>query len=245
MADFDDLELPSGALSGAAAPSGPVDHGPMDSAARNLVLASMLMITVAVAGVGLYSYERFDVGRRMNAYGDRLKQEQEATKQLTNAEITKLKSGTVAYGSLLQRLKTNLPDTNEVPRLLDSLQRIAVSHNIGVVKISPKPKQLDSLFTTHPVQVVLSGRFLDVAEAVSELRSMPRLFIPVRMTVEPKTKGLGGQKTAKDVAVNGIVDADIVFNTYTIPTRAEKAMLSAAEGKTGKGARKRGKDSDS
>jgi Tfp pilus assembly protein PilO len=242
MATFDDLELPNDLDPQAGTSKGPPDPGPMDQAARNLVLASILMITVAVAGVGMYRYERFDVAQRMNAYGARLQAEQNATKALTNAEITSLKRGTAAYGDLLKRLKTNLPDTNEVPSLIDSLQRIARAHQVSVMKIRPQGKQLDSLFTTHPVQVVLSGRFLDVTEAVSELSRMPRLFIPIRMTVEPKTKGLTGGKTAKDVAVNGLVDADIMFNTYTIPTAAEKATLAATTGAAAKGTRKRGKE---
>ena len=244
MANFDDLELPPGRADGLARPQGPVDPGPMDRQARSLVMASLLMITVAVAGVGLYSYDRIEVAMRMNAYGKKLQEEQAATRQMTETEINGLKKMTAAFTARLTDLKTALPDTNEVPSMLDSLQRLAATHQVNVVKISPKPKQLDSLFTTHPVQVVLSGRFLDVTATINDLRSMPRLFIPVRMTVEPKTKGVGTTQTAKDIAANGIVDADIMFNTYTIPTANEKALLGAAD-KAGKGTRRRGKESTS
>lgn len=233
MSELAELDLPPG-FGGPAAPV-VAEVSPMDQKARNLVMASIMMISVAVVGVGAYSYDRYDTGMRIMAYAKRLQSEQEATKMMTDKEISSLKSGTAAYAALLKRLKTNLPDTNEVPSLLDSLQRIASGHNVAVVQITPQPKMVDSLFTAHPVTVVLSGKFLDVTETISELSRMPRLMIPVRVNVRQVKSGT--PRVGKFDMLKGIVDADMVFHTYTLPTGSEKAEFNAKLQKT-KGGKK-------
>jgi Tfp pilus assembly protein PilO len=107
---------------------------------------------------------------------------------------------------LWQIFKTKLPDSKQIPILLNALAEVANKADINYVSISTKPmeagEQQGSLaYKRLPIEITLRCRYRNLGEYLANLRDMPRLV---------KVESLKIFRN-KDILPN----VDVTINVYT------------------------------
>ncbi len=81
---------------------------------------------------------------------------------------------------LWQIFKTKLPDSKQIPVLLNALAQVANKANINYVSINTKPleagdQQGNLMYNRLPIEITLRCRYRNLGEYLANLREMPRL----------------------------------------------------------------------
>jgi len=81
---------------------------------------------------------------------------------------------------LWQIFRTKLPDSKQIPVLLNALAQVANKANINYVSINTKPleagdQQGKLMYNRLPIEIKLRCRYRNLGEYLANLREMPRL----------------------------------------------------------------------
>lgn len=107
---------------------------------------------------------------------------------------------------LWQIFKAKLPDSKQIPSLLNALAQVANKANINYVSINTKPletgdQQGNLMYNRLPIVITLRCRYRNLGEYLANLREMPRLV---------KVESL---KISRDEDI--LPNVDITINVYT------------------------------
>lgn len=131
------------------------------------------------------------------------------------------------FESALKRL----PQSREIPNLLESVSTLAKDSGLDVRRFAPKPDVLKEYYAEVPVDVEMRGTFHKVATFFDEISKLSRI-VNVQDIKIGNARGYS-EEAGVEVDVKGVI------NTFRYLEPSERIQVAAdADGKTEKGKRK-------
>ncbi len=95
-------------------------------------------------------------------------------------DLNKIRQEADKMEELWKIFKTKLPDSKQIPLLLNALANVANKANINYVSINTKPVEIGDAqgglaYNRLPIEITLRCRYRNLGEYLANLRDMPRL----------------------------------------------------------------------
>ncbi|MDX1494379.1 MAG: type 4a pilus biogenesis protein PilO [Longimicrobiales bacterium] len=199
-------------------------YNPTDPTQRNWMLAGIGML-VLIVPFSMYYVTPTDEG--MQDVRDRLEsleiQNRQAAVILARGGQD-LEERMALYQRHVSRLEELIPAQEEVPVLLDDIQRRARLVGVEVQGLDPEPTEAAGPYNRTGYQMSVVGEYHDVARFLTEIASLSRIVTPVQVEVELFPNPL----TFPDM--ESPVLATFRIETYVLPDRSAMAPAELPEG---------------
>lgn len=199
-------------------------YNPTDPTQRNWMLAGIVMLVLIVPFSMYYVTPQQD---EMSVVRDRLEsleiQNRQAAVILARGGQD-LEERMALYQRHVSRLEELIPAQEEVPVLLDDIQRRARLVGVEVQGLDPEPTEAAGPYNRTGYQMSVVGEYHDVARFLTEIASLSRIVTPVQVEVEVFPNPL----TFPDM--ESPVLATFRIETYVLPDQAAVAPAELPEG---------------
>lgn len=128
------------------------------------------------------------------------------------------------YQRHVARLEELIPAQEEVPVLLDDIQRRARLAGVEMQGLDPEPTQAAGPYNQTGYQMSVVGEYHDVARFLTEIASLSRIVTPVQVEVELFPNAI----TFPDM--ESPVIANFRIETYVLPEQSSVAPAELPEG---------------
>jgi len=91
------------------------------------------------------------------------------------------------YERHMIQLEQLIPDSEEVPRLLDQIMGEARRHRVDLGSIRPEPEEVGMYYTKSSYEYQVNGEYHDVGRFLASIASLPRIITPVDLELGPFT----------------------------------------------------------
>ncbi len=183
---------------------------PDDPRQRNALLG----IIIALAAVYLFwDYWYNPQVEEIDALEARLEQVEEQNRQ---AQVIAARGGEeleerlAVYERHIERLEELIPESEEVPALLNSMALEARNAGVELGSMRPEPADEGEFYTMQSYEIGVIGDYHDVGRFLTAVASLPRIVTPVDVEITPYT---GPDVT--DAAFP--VQARFRIQTYVVP----------------------------
>jgi type IV pilus assembly protein PilO len=114
------------------------------------------------------------------------------------------------YEQHMKRLEELIPQTEEVPQLLNSMSERAQDAQVDLALMRPEPEVPGNFYTEQSYQIAVIGGYHEIGRYLGMIASLSRIITPVELKVEPR---------AGDTLRDGTprLTADFRIITYVIP----------------------------
>lgn len=164
--------------------------GKLPSSSKLLILAVILVLL----GVGYYSVFHSPLTDDLDAAGARKQQLEEQLTAAKNlqAQFLKLREEVEARKAVDLENTRILPENAEMATMLAELNRIAELSGLSIEAVEPKPESAAEFYYRIPVNLVLSGRYHQLAKFFHNVSRLQRAINMENITLsDPKDKGDG------------------------------------------------------
>jgi type IV pilus assembly protein PilO len=124
------------------------------------------------------------------------------------------------YQRHIQRLEQLIPQSEEVPSLLNSIATEARRTRVDLGSLRPEPSVPGEFYDRQSYEMAAVGEYHDVARFLTAVSSLPRIITPLDMEVAQHT----GANPRADVE-NPVV-ARFRIQTYVLPSGPAAGMLN-------------------
>ncbi len=122
-----------------------------------------------------------------------------------------LEARLIIYERHVERLEELIPQSEEVPALLNSMAMEAQRAGVDLASMRPEPSMPGEFYTRQSYEVSVVGEFHDVGRFLTAVASLPRIVTPIGLDLAPYT---GPAPQAELVAP---VTARFWIETYVLP----------------------------
>jgi type IV pilus assembly protein PilO len=188
------------------------------------VLLGVLIVLVLTAAY--YAVLHMSLGEELEAAEVKQNslQAEKAAAEQQKAEYLKLRNELRDRESIDRVNKRVLPESAEIPAVLQDINRLAEVSGIQIKTVHPRPEQKEELYVRIPLSLVVKGRFHQIARFIYSTSRLERVVNMENVSLkEPKLEG-------DDV----VLAIEVRATTFRRPTvAAEGAAAPAAKGKKG------------
>lgn len=199
-------------------------YNPTDPMQRNYMIFGIVMLLLIVP---FYMYYQTPKNDDMAVIRDRLEsldiQNRQAAVILARGGQD-LEERMALYQRHVSRLEELIPAQEEVPALLDDIQRRARLVGVEVQGLDPEPTELAGPYNRTGYQMSVVGEYHDVARFLTEVASLSRIVTPVQVEVELFPNPLTFPEMESPVL------ATFRIETYVLPDQAAVAPAALPEG---------------
>lgn len=105
------------------------------------------------------------------------------------AQLPKLKEEVKNLERALAYSMTVLPNTEEIPNLLDTIVNNVRFHNLDIISFKPEPEVKKDFYAEIPLNIRFAGNYKDIGEFLQTISRYPRIINVSTITLrEPKLK---------------------------------------------------------
>ena len=143
-----------------------------------------------------------------------------AKAELAKGSIEDLRRRLEGYRASLDLLRRLVPESNEVPNLLDDITTRAKIRGVEVALFSPGAITAGpDPFSTHRWELKVYGHYDQVGEFLSDIASLPRIVVPVDLKL-----GIAPQNVATTYSdtTGGLLSASFGVLTYVKAAQPEE-----------------------
>ncbi len=148
-----------------------------------------------------------------------LKMKQAVSLPQYQAQIEELKG---IYESMIQQL----PNSKEVPQLVDDITSVGVRAGLTFRLIRPMPEKVESFYATLPIEISVSGTYDELGQFISGISALPRIVMIHDFSIRPSGKEGAKQEDGLNMTIKA--------NTYRYLNEDEQRKPSE-KGVRGKG----------
>ena len=159
LSQFDDLELEN------------IGHWP---AAAKIMLSIFLAVVVVFLGYFLLISDKMTNLDRVVAEEETLKQ-QYTSKYHVAANLELFKAQMVEAESIFANQLRSLPNSHEIPGLLDDITFIGTTSGLDFVKLNWQPEIVKEIYIELPIDIEVIGTYHQFGNFVSEIAGLPRI----------------------------------------------------------------------
>lgn len=122
------------------------------------------------------------------------------------------------YERHLLRLEQLIPQSDEVPALLNSMTVEARQNNVELVLLRPEPDEVGAYYTKDLYAAAVTGQYHDVGRYLSAIASLPRIITPADLDITVFQAQPGVRLNRQEQRSNEtLVSAQFRVMTYIIP----------------------------
>lgn len=144
-----------------------------------------------------------------------------AKAELAKGSVEDLRRRLEAYRSSLDLLRRLVPESNEVPNLLDDITTRAKIQGVEVGIFSPGPiSDGPAPFSTHRWELKVYGHYDQVGEFLSDIASLPRIVVPVDLKIAIAPANIA---TTYGDTTGGLLAATFGVLTYVKAPQSQEA----------------------
>jgi len=168
LSQFDDLELEN------------IGQWP---AAAKLLLSIFLAVVVVFMGYFFLISDKMDQLDRVAAEENTLKQ-QFSSKYRIAANLELFKAQMIEAESIFANQLRSLPNSHEIPGLLDDITFIGTTSGLDFVKLNWQPEIVKEIYIELPIDIEVIGSYHQFGNFVSEIAGLPRIVTLHDFTVD-------------------------------------------------------------
>ncbi len=128
------------------------------------------------------------------------------------------------YERHVMQLEQLIPQSEEVPELLNDMSTEARLSGVNLASIRPEPSQPGPYYTKQSYQIEVIGAYHDVGEFLTSVASLSRIITPVEMSLSPFTG------SSDVVEAENPLTASFRIETYVVPSGSARADTASAQG---------------
>lgn len=88
-----------------------------------------------------------------------------------------------------EALRRQLPDSTQVPDLLVQITQTGLAHGLEFELFEPKKEKPAEFYAELPISILVSGKYHEIAEFVSDVAGFPRIVTLHDVALKPEGKG--------------------------------------------------------
>jgi len=195
-------------------------------------------LVAAILAVGLFylfwSYWYAPAKTEMDQLNSRLEQLEANNRraQLAAARWDTDEDRLAAYERHLKQLEQLIPQSEEVPALLNAISAEARRANLNrgdIAVMRPEPDQAGAFYTQHSYAIEVIGDYHDVGRFLTAVASLSRIITPVDVEIAP----FQGDRSVLDPELEAPVRARFRAQTFILPSGSAPTPPQGAPGQQG------------
>lgn len=194
--------------------------------------AAFLVIIFAIGG--LYAFHHYwytkkqDEVMAMDARLEQLEDQNRRAQIVATRGGRELEEKLALYERHLLRLEQLIPQSEEVPALLNSMAVEARQNDVELALMRPEDPEVGVYYTKQSYAIGVVGEFHDVGRFLTAIASLPRIVTPVDLDMSLSRAAANDSEEAEESPVL----AQFNIQTYVIPpaTAETEAELAAGGG---------------
>lgn len=156
--------------------------------AAKIVLAIFLAIIVFVLSYTMLISDKITLLESEKAKQTEL-MDQYQTKYHVSANLDLFKAQMKEAELLFANQLKSLPDSHEIPGLLDDITFVGTTSNLDFVKLNWQPEIIREIYVELPIDIVVVGTYHQFGEFVSKIAALPRIVTLHDFKVSKSSKG--------------------------------------------------------
>jgi type IV pilus assembly protein PilO len=180
---------------------------------RDQILLMVIVLSLGAIG-GYYMYVYQDKAEQIStleshvATLDSLNNKVKA--EIRRGSVERLKQEAELYSADLQLLRHLVPNTHEVPSLLEQISTAARRAGLELQDVAPQGVQPGDQFDTYRYKIATTGGYHQIAEFLTNVGAMERIVAPMNLALMKAARS--GEKQPKPH--ESLLDAKLDIQTY-------------------------------
>jgi type IV pilus assembly protein PilO len=192
----------------------------------------VLYILVGVVAAAAYYMLVFQkTGEGLTQKADRVaalsSMNQKANQELARGDLARLRAELTMYQQNLSLIRTLVPQSNEVPSLLEQISTAARRVGLDLSTVDPQPVTPGDNYDTYRYNVSVVGGYHELAEFLTNVGSLTRIVLPVNLTLAPSSTNSAKVKAKRGEAM---VEAKLQLMTFVAHSSRPDDLPPAKKG---------------
>jgi type IV pilus assembly protein PilO len=198
---------------------------PDDSTQRNALLIGVAVVVAFYFGFWdrWYTPKQEEL-QEMETRLEQLEDQNRSARILATRGGEELQQRLALYERHVMQLEQLIPQSEEVPELLNDMSTEARRAGVEVATIRPEPSEPGAYYTRRSYQVEVVGAYHDVGEFLTSVASLSRIITPVDMSLS----SFGGGSDV--VEAENPLQASFRIETYVVPSGPSGADTASGQG---------------
>jgi len=184
---------------------------PDDPKQRNAFLVGLVALAVMYFFWDMWYTPRGEELAEMESHLEQLEDQNRRAQILATRGGEQMQERLALYQRHVTQLEQLIPQSEEVPQLLNDMTVEARRVNVEIALMRPEPPEPGEFYTRQSYQLEAVGEYHDVARFLTAVASLSRIITPVDMDVT-RLQGNRGQVDAESPVV-----ARFRIQTYVLP----------------------------
>lgn len=184
---------------------------PDDPKQRNALLVGLVALAVMYFFWDMWYTPRGEELAEMESHLEQLEDQNRRAQILATRGGEQMQERLALYQRHVTQLEQLIPQSEEVPQLLNDMTVEARRVNVEIALMRPEPPEPGEFYTRQSYQLEAVGEYHDVARFLTAVASLSRIITPVDMDVT-RLQGNRGQVDAESPVV-----ARFRIQTYVLP----------------------------
>ena len=118
-----------------------------------------------------------------------------AQAQAIEARLDRFKKEVAEIEQRLETMKTILPSQKETPQVLRSVQEMAASNNLKILKFTPQPVMPKDFYVDWPIEIQVEGNYNGLGRFFEKISQSTRLIDVNKINIKAVEKSVDPVKT--------------------------------------------------
>ena len=145
-------------------------------------------------------------------------------REVKSGRAEKLKAEADSLGRMLSLMRLLVPESNEVPALLNQISNAARQASLEISTTQPLGVTPGEVFDTHKYRMIVTGSYHKIGLFLDNVGSLTRIMAPMNLTLRPSGKGKGPRASEQ------LLDANFEVHTYVLRAGASRVVAPPATG---------------
>ncbi len=191
---------------------------PADPKGRKQALILMLVVVAAIWWAAKI-YLLDPRGDEIGVAQDRLEELERRNRQARTAIARRddLQSRMALMERQLRIFEEFIPDSEEVPELLDAISHEAELVGVELVRLRPQAAESGEFYTKQTWELSVLGDYHDIGRFLARVGSLPRIIKPanVQISVAPRSRATRNMEAPLEVSL--VIETFVLGSTPTTP----------------------------
>lgn len=191
---------------------------PADPRQRKQILILVILLIGGLIYV-LYTYVIQPRGEQIAAEETRLEalQTKNRRSRALAARRDDLQQQLTMIEQQLQVFENFIPESEEVPELLDAISSQAQLTGVELARMRPQAAELGEYYTKHTWELSVLGEYHDVGRYLARIASLPRIIKPTRLQVTPAPRNRATRDMQAPLEVSFNIETFVLDTLGTAP----------------------------
>jgi type IV pilus assembly protein PilO len=159
-----------------------------------IIIFSLLVVALAVLFYMFYLKNSIEARNSLRTEVRKLEASVAQT-QAVKASLDRFKKEVAEIEQRLAAMKSILPSQKETPQVLRSVQEMAASNNLKILKFTPKPVVPKDFYVDWPIEIQVEGNYNGLGRFFEKIGQSTRLIDVNKINIKGSEKSVNPAKT--------------------------------------------------